>query len=153
MFPTALSSGCGGGIIKTPMVDNLTPEQRSYCMSRIKGKGTALEKKVFDALKRNNITFRRHLKSLPGKPDIVLPKNKVAIFIDGDFWHGWQFPRWKKQLKNGFWRRKIQLNRSRDLRNFRILRKAGWQVARIWEHQLKEDFSGAIKKIISLSRS
>jgi len=94
----------------------------------------------------------RHLKSLPGKPDIVLPKNRVAIFIDSDFWHGWQFPRWERKL-NGFWRRKIRLNRSRDLRNFRILRQMGWRVARMWGHQLKEDFSGTIKKIIDLSHS
>jgi len=134
------------------MTDKLTPEQRSYCMSRIKGKNTVLEKKVFAALRRNNIAFRRHLVGLPGKPDIVLPKNKVAIFIDGDFWHGWQFSRWEKQL-SGFWRRKILLNRARDVKNFRILRKTGWRVTRIWGHQLKEDFSGAIKKIISLSRS
>src|SRR6266852_6987785 len=133
------------------MPDNLTPEQISYCMSRIKGKNTALEEKVFFALKKNNIAFRRHLKSLPGKPDIVLPKNKVAIFIDSDFWHGWQFSRWEGQL-NGFWRRKIQLNRSRDLRNTRLLRRMGWRVARMWGHQLKEDFSGTIDKIIDLSQ-
>jgi DNA mismatch endonuclease, patch repair protein len=132
------------------MPDNLTPGQRSYCMSRVKGKYTSLEKKVFGALKKNGIAFVRHSKSLPGKPDIVLPKNKVAIFIDGDFWHGWQFSRWEKSL-SGFWRRKIQLNRCRDLRNCRLLRKSGWRVKRIWGHQLKHDFSGAIKKIIDLS--
>lgn len=119
-------------------------------MSRIKGKNTALEKKVFAALRKNKIAFRRHLAGLPGKPDIVLPKRKVAIFIDGDFWHGWQFPRWEKRL-SGFWRRKIRLNRARDAKNFRILRKTGWQVTRIWGHQLKRDFSGAIDKIIDLS--
>jgi DNA mismatch endonuclease, patch repair protein len=134
------------------MTDNLTPEQRSYCMSRIKGKNTALEEKVFFALKKNNVAFRRHLKSLPGKPDIVLLKSKVAIFIDSDFWHGWQFSRWERQLTE-FWRRKIRLNRARDQKNFRILRKMGWRVARMWGHQLKDDFSGTIKKIIDLSQS
>jgi DNA mismatch endonuclease, patch repair protein len=133
------------------MTDKLTPKQRSYCMSRVKGKNTVLEKAVFRALRKNNVTFRKHLRSLPGKPDIVLPENKIAIFIDGDFWHGWQFSRWEKRL-SGFWRRKIRLNRSRDMRNFRILRKMGWQVTRVWGHQLKKDFSGTINKLVSLSR-
>lgn len=59
----------------------------------------------------------------------------MAVFVDGDFWHGWRFPQWQAKLTN-FWREKIHATRCRDLRNFRKLRRMGWKVVRIWEHQL-----------------
>ena len=80
--------------------------------------------------------FRKHDKSLPGRPDIVFPKERVAVFIDGDFWHGWRLPAWEHKLSK-FWRDKLHANRRRDRRNFRKLRTSGWKVIRIWQHQLK----------------
>ena len=83
---------------------------------------------------------------LPGKPDIVLPEKNIAIFIDGDFWHGYRFPRWNRDL-SPFWKKKIEGNRRRDRRNFAKLRRLGWRVIRIWQHQLKSDLSRCIQLI------
>ncbi len=128
------------------MPDNLTKEQRSYCMSRVKGKDTSLERHTRGELHRRGYRFRKHVSSLPGKPDIVFPKQRVAVFIDGDFWHGWRFPSWRENL-SPFWQRKIEATRQRDQRNFRMLRSMGWRVLRIWEHQLKKDFLSTIERV------
>jgi len=130
------------------MPDNLTPEQRSYCMSRIKGKDTGLEMRVRSELHRRGFRFRKHVRELPGKPDIVFPKAKVVVFIDGDFWHGFRFPAWEEKLSD-FWKAKIRKNRERDRRNFRKLRAMGWMVIRLWQHQLKRDFDGCVAKIMA----
>ena len=129
------------------MPDKLTPEQRSYCMSRVKGKDTGLEKKVRSELHKRGLRFRKHPPRLPGKPDIVFPNQKIAIFLDGDFWHGYRFPTWKNKLKP-FWKNKIEETRKRDRKNFDRLKRDGWRVLRIWEHEIKKDFSGAIEKIL-----
>ncbi|MGK7345039.1 MAG: very short patch repair endonuclease [Candidatus Nitrospinota bacterium M3_3B_026] len=128
------------------MPDNLTPEQRSYCMSRIKGKDTGLEVRVRSALHRRGLRFRKHVKELPGKPDIVFSKARVAVFVDGDFWHGYRFPMWKNSLSH-FWRKKIQTNRERDQRNFRLLRSRDWRVIRLWQHQVESDLESCIDAI------
>lgn len=130
------------------MADNLTPEQRSYCMSRVKGKDTGLETLVRSELHKRGLRFRKHVKDLPGKPDIVFSKARVAVFIDGDFWHGYRFPSWEHNLSD-FWKEKIGKNRERDQRNFKKLRKMGWKVVRIWQHQVKNDFYGCITRIES----
>lgn len=128
------------------MADNLTKEQRSYCMSRVRGKDTSLEKRVRSALHARGFRFRKHVASLPGKPDVVFPTEMVAIFIDGDFWHGWRFPLWSGQLSE-FWRDKIATTRQRDRRNFQKLRRNGWCVIRVWEHQLRNDFGGVVRTL------
>lgn len=104
-------------------------------MSAIRSKGTKPEKTVFRALRASGIYFRTHYKRAVGTPDIALPKKKIAIFIDGDFWHGYRYPAWKRKLKP-FWRAKIERNRARDKRTFARLRRDGWKVLRIWEHEL-----------------
>jgi len=130
------------------MPDNLTPEQRSYCMSRIKGKDTGLETRVRSELHRRGFRFRKHLKELPGKPDVVFTKAKVAVFIDGDFWHGYRFPTWEHKVSD-FWKTKISKNRERDAKNHRRLRDMGWTVIRLWQHDLERDFEGSIGEIVS----
>ena len=80
------------------MSDKLTVQQRSYCMSRVKGKDTSLERVVRSALQKRGLRFRKHIARLPGKPDIIFPKEKIAVFVDGDFWHGYRFPQWKDKL-------------------------------------------------------
>ena len=130
------------------MVDNLTPKQRSFCMSRIKGKDTGLETRVRSELHKRGFRFRKHLKELPGKPDIVFTKAKVAVFIDGDFWHGYRFSTWEHKISD-FWKTKISKNRERDAKNHRKLRKEGWMVIRIWQHDIERDFEGSIEKIAS----
>ena len=92
------------------MTDNLTPQQRSYCMSRVRGRDTGLERIVRSALHRQGFRFRKHVSDLPGRPDVVFPRAKVVVFIDGDFWHGYRFPLWERQIPP-FWRAKISKNR------------------------------------------
>lgn len=127
--------------------DNLTPEQRSYCMSRVKGKDTGLEKLVRAELHRRGLRFRKHVKELPGKPDVVFSTAKVAVFIDGDFWHGYRFPLWEHKLPD-FWKEKIGRTRERDQRNFQKLRRMGWRVIRIWQHEIERDLDGCIDRIV-----
>ena len=130
------------------MPDNLTPEQRSYCMSRVKNKDTDIEKIVRSELHKRGYRFRKHVKKLPGTPDIVFTRAKLAVFIDGDFWHGYRFPQWEHNVSD-FWRKKIRKNRERDQINFRRLKEMGWRVLRIWQHELKKDRKKCITKIIS----
>ena len=128
------------------MVDTLTPKQRSFCMSRVKGKDTSLEKIVRTELHRRGYRYKKNVSGLPGKPDIVFVKQKVVVFIDGDFWHGYRFPQWKNKL-SPFWREKIGKTRERDKRNFASLRRKGWKVIRIWGHQIKNDLDECISII------
>jgi len=96
--------------------------------------------------------FRKHVKELPGKPDVVFMRAKVAVFIDGDFWHGYRFPAWQDKV-SPFWREKISKTRVRDQRNFRILRKMGWRVIRIWQHEIEVDLDGCVERIIAAVRN
>ncbi|NLI09120.1 MAG: very short patch repair endonuclease [Thermotogaceae bacterium] len=133
------------------MPDNLTPEQRSFCMSRIKGKDTGLEMRVRSALHRRGLRFRKHVKDLPGKPDVVFRKARVAVFVDGDFWHGYRFPSWEDKVSD-FWKKKINRNRERDAANHRKLRQMEWTVIRLWQHEVEEDFDACIDRILAAVR-
>jgi len=133
------------------MTDNLTPSQRSYCMSQIKGKNTNIERLIRSELQRRGLRFRKHVKELPGKPDIVFTRAKVAIFVDGDFWHGYRFPSWEDKVSD-FWKKKISKNRERDVRNRRLLREKGWLVIRFWQHEIKGDFESCINRIVAAVR-
>ncbi len=105
-------------------------------MKRVKLKDGSLEKLVQRELRAKGLRFRRHVGNLPGSPDIVFPRERVAVFVDGDFWHGWRLPTWEHKLSK-FWRDKLRANRDRDQRNFRRLRASGWQVIRIWQHEIR----------------
>jgi DNA mismatch endonuclease (patch repair protein) len=116
-------------------MDVLTPEQRSRCMSAIRGKHTKPELLVRLVLREMGFRYRLHIGELPGKPDVVLPKQKVAIFVHGCFWHSHRC-RYGKVIPATnieFWRNKRLGNIKRDRRNFRTLRMAGWNVITIWE--------------------
>lgn len=128
------------------MADNLTKAQRSYCMSRVKGRDTELEKLVRSRLHKRGLRFRKHVKDIPGRPDIVFRDKRLAVFIDGDFWHGYRLSAWDASLSE-FWRRKIRGNRQRDIRNFRKLRAAGWRVIRLWQHQVEKNLDGCVNRI------
>jgi DNA mismatch endonuclease (patch repair protein) len=117
------------------MPDHMTPEQRSRAMKLVKLRNGSLEKLVQREIRAKGLCFRRHIRNLPGRPDIVFPRERVAVFVDGDFWHGWRLPSWEHKLSK-FWRDKLQANRARDQRNFRRLRARGWKVVRIWQHEL-----------------
>lgn len=132
-------------------MDNLTKKQRSYCMSRVKGKDTSLERIVRSELHKRGLRFRKHNGKLPGKPDIIFTKAKLVVFLDGDFWHGYRFPQWEKTIPP-FWQKKIGETRKRDQRNFAKLRRMGWRVIRIWEHSIDRDLNGVIRKICAALR-
>jgi DNA mismatch endonuclease (patch repair protein) len=130
------------------MVDHLTPEQRFRAMSRVKLKDGSLEVIIRSELHRRGYRFKKHVKTLPGSPDAVFPKEKIAIFIDGDFWHGYRLPAWEYKLKD-FWKNKIRENRQRDQKNFRKLRRAGWRVLRIWQHEIRKNPEACVERIVS----
>jgi DNA mismatch endonuclease, patch repair protein len=131
------------------MSDNLTRQQRSYCMGRVRNRDTDLERVVRSALHRRGLRFRKHVSGLPGRPDVVFPAAKVAVFIDGDFWHGYRFPLWNAAL-SPFWQRKIATNRERDARNFRRLRRRGWTVVRVWQHATRSNLDGVVARIAAV---
>lgn len=127
--------------------DKLTLRLRSLLMSKIHSRGTKLELFLITLLKRSvKNKFITNVKELQGKPDVVFPKEKLCVFVDSDFWHGWQYPRWKHLLKNDSWREKINNNRKRDIKTSHLLKRKGWKVIRIWEHQLKNE-RGILTKI------
>lgn len=134
------------------MGDNLTPAQRSYAMSRVRNKDTNLERAVRSDLFKRGLRFRKHVRELPGTPDVVFPRQKVAIFIDGDFWHGYRFPAWESQVSE-FWKIKISKNRARDQRNRKKLQQMGWTVIRLWQHDIEKDFDASIDKVILAVRN
>ena len=128
------------------MPDHLTPEQRSRAMKRVKLKDGSLEKLVQRELRARGLRFKRHVRALPGSPDIVFQEQKLAVFVDGDFWHGWRLPAWERKL-SPFWRDKLRTNRERDQRNFRRLRALGWKVIRLWQHQVQSDIRACVARI------
>lgn len=116
-------------------------------MSRIRSQNTSLEEKAFHYLRREKISFQKHYRKAPGSPDIALPKKRRAVFIDGDFWHGWHFGKNRLRLPKSYWRGKIAHNIIRDKNRRNALRRKGWKVLRIWEHQLKGDKKTALIRI------
>ena len=122
------------------VADVHTPEQRSYNMSRIRGKNTKPEELVRKYLFAQGLRYRKNDARFPGKPDIVLPKYKTVIFVNGCFWHahnGCKYFVWPKSNVD-FWKKKINGNIQRDLRNNQLLSEQGWNVIVIWECQLKK---------------
>lgn len=117
-------------------------------MSRIRGKDTGPELIIASRLKELDIEFESHARDLPGRPDFVFRKQKVVLFVDGDFWHGWQFSRWRDKLSEK-WETKIEQNRRRDAMNHRKLRRMGWKVVRVWEHQIHGDLGRCLERIRS----
>ena len=118
-------------------------------MSNIRSKNTKAEILVFRELRRRGVYFQKHYKKAKGNPDIALPRKKKAVFIDGDFWHGRNFKKTKDRLPKKYWRAKIEGNIKRDRKNRTKLRKEGWQVLRIWEHEVIKKFNSTIDKIIN----
>lgn len=124
-----------------------TPE-RSKLMSKIKGKDTKPEILFRKELWKTGIRYRKHNKKLPGNPDISNEKLKFVIFIDGQFWHGYNWEDKKQKLKSNreFWIAKIERNMQRDEENNFKLKMLGYKVFRFWDHEVKKD----IQKCITL---
>lgn len=127
--------------------DVLTPEQRSSLMSRIRGKNTGPEKVVFRRLRKAGVYFSRHSAGLPGKPDVVFRRAKVAVFIDGEFWHGKGFDSWQSGLSEP-WRKKISGNMERDRAVDGTLEAMGWQTLHLWGRDVMKDPDGCVKAIL-----
>ena len=126
-----------------------TSAKRSDLMRKIKSDKTSPEILLQKALRKIGIKYKKNYKALIGNPDIALINKKIAIFIDGEFWHGYYWNQKKKKIKANrlYWIPKIERNIKRDKQNNRKLKKAGWQVMRFWQHQINKDLSGCIKKI------
>lgn len=123
-------------------MDIKTKKQRSYNMSKIKAKNTKPEKKLFEMLDTMGITYEKHYQ-IVGKPDVVFPNQKIAVFVDGEFWHGKSFKKWKNNISE-FWFKKISDNRKRDRKVNKALKNDGWSVIRIWGKDITKD-SGKVK--------
>jgi DNA mismatch endonuclease (patch repair protein) len=120
------------------MVDRLSRQRRSWNMSRIRGRDTKPEVAVRSLFHRAGFRFRLHRKDLPGRPDVVLAKWGVAVFVHGCFWHrhpGCRFA-YTPKSNRAFWSRKFIDNMERDKQNQRALRKSGWKVLVVWECQV-----------------
>lgn len=134
-------------------MDVHTPSVRSRNMSAIKGKNTKPEIAVRQALHAMGFRFRLHKKDLPGKPDIVLPKYKTVIFVNGCFWHRHKNCKYATTpaTNQAFWQAKFRENVERDKQNYELLEKSGWNVIIIWDCELKNpDFVNKVaKRIVS----
>jgi DNA mismatch endonuclease (patch repair protein) len=119
------------------MADIFTSKKRSEIMSKVRSKNTKPEETVRKFLFANGFRYRKNVKELPGKPDIVLPKYKTVIFVNGCFWHGHDCPKGKLPSTNeSFWREKIGGNVKRDLKNYDLLKQRGWNVIIVWECEI-----------------
>lgn len=133
------------------MTDRITKEQRSKNMSHIRSKDTSIELKVRKYLFSLGYRYRVNYKKLPGKPDIVFTKKKIAIFIHGCYWHGHNCnSRYAHVSKSNtdYWNTKIQRNQERDKINIEQLEKDGWKVIVLWECEIKDNFEFIIKEKI-----
>jgi DNA mismatch endonuclease (patch repair protein) len=131
-------------IYNIPM-DVHTKEQRSFNMSQVKSKNTKPEIQMFKILKDKGYKFKKHYR-IVGQPDVAFPDLKIAVFIDGEFWHGKNFPNWKFKMSD-FWQKKISSNISRDIRCDRLLRKSGWHVVHLWDKSILRSPEKAVLRI------
>lgn len=124
-------------------------EEVHYNMSRIRGKDTSIEIILRKALKKEGYTYRKNVKKLPGCPDIVLCKYHIAIFCDGDFFHGYDFRKIESQLKTNkeFWLEKIRRNQKRDNLCDMKLVGMGYLVLRFWEHEIRQNLNEVLQEI------
>ena len=131
------------------MVDKLSPERRSWNMSRIKGKNTKPELLLRSLLHKRGFRFRVHDKRLPGTPDIVLPRYKTIILVHGCFWHRHPNCRYASipKTKKKFWSQKFKDTIQRDKEQEILLKKEGWSLIVVWECELKQDSHNVVEKI------
>lgn len=132
------------------IMDNLSKEQRKKNMKAIRSTGTQIETIACKALWSNGIKFRKNIKNLPGKPDIAIKKYKIAIFLDSCFWHKCPFHFKQPKSNQTYWNSKIARNIARDREVNEYYKAHGWNLLRIWEHQLKskDERENTVKNII-----
>jgi DNA mismatch endonuclease (patch repair protein) len=130
-------------------MDDLTPEQRHKNMSHIRSNDTSIEILLRKALWHEGIRYRKNVKTLPGKPDIALTKYKIAVFCDGELWHGKDWETRKENIKTNrdYWLPKIERNIARDNSNEKQLESMGWVVIRFWGKEIKKNLTKCITEI------
>jgi DNA mismatch endonuclease, patch repair protein len=133
-------------------MDSVTPAQRSRIMSHIRSKNTTPEIMLRKFLFKKGFRYRVHTKSLPGKPDIVLPKYKTVIFVNGCFWHQHDGCKSSKipKSKQDYWEAKLAHNRERDALNIANLTSLGWRVLTVWECELSKKNCSRFEEIASI---
>ena len=133
------------------MTDRISKEDRSYNMSRIKGKDTVIELQVRKYLFSLGYRYRKNVRTLPGTPDIVLGKYKTAIFVNGCFWHHHKGCKlaYVPKNNNDFWNAKFKRNVENDRKHIRELKKEGYNVIVVWECNLKRNAKKELEKIVS----
>lgn len=140
-------------IIKVPRFEEAegfyTSPKRSRNMSRIRSKNSKPELLFRRALWAANIRFRKHVKTLPGTPDVVIKKYRLAIFVDGSFWHGYQWEQRREKLKSNraFWIPKIERNMQRDAINRQNLESKGFTVMRFWDHEVLQNLQACVNQV------
>lgn len=134
------------------MADTVSPEKRSWNMSRIRSKDTDAEIKVRKHLFSQGFRYRKNVECLPGKPDIVLPKYKTVIFVHGCFWHRHEgckratMPKTRQE----YWVPKLERNIENDRKHVEDLEEKGWKIIVIWECEIRRDFQGVMDNTIAL---
>ena len=130
--------------------DVLTPEQRRFVMSRIRGKDTKPEVVIRHGLHSRGLRYRLHVAAVPGKPDMVFPKYRTVVFVHGCFWHGHNCSlfQWPK-TRAAFWKAKINRNRERDREVLAELKADGWRALVVWECALKGRHKRALPDVLS----
>jgi DNA mismatch endonuclease (patch repair protein) len=124
-------------------------ELRHYTMSRIRSGDTGIETSFRKALWHDGIRYRKNYKKLPGTPDIAITKHKIAIFCDGEFWHGKDWAGRKNRIKSNpeFWLEKIERNIRRDRDTNKKLEAMGWTVLRFWGKDIKNDLPACVREV------
>lgn len=132
-------------------MDRLTPEQRKWTMSRVKGKDTKIEVKVRQYLFAKGLRFRKNDNRYPGKPDVVLPKYRTVIFVNGCFWHQHEGCKRSKlpATNTDYWKKKLSRNVINDKMNCEKLRQMGWSVITLWECELNKCFDETMGGVVS----
>lgn len=130
-------------------MDRLSPEQRRKNMQAVKASGSEIEQTLARALRRRGYYFAQNVSSVPGKPDIVFRRLKIAVFCDSEFWHGknWKTRKLDIKSRQDFWIPKIESNMRRDRQVNRLLKKDGWIVLRFWGKDILKHTDRCVAKI------
>ena len=129
-------------------MDSLTPEKRSWNMSRIRSKDTSIEVRLRKALWHAGIRYRKNYKQLPGKPDIAITKWRIAVFADSSFWHGRDLESGRvPKTRTEYWTAKIRRTMERDRETDMALRSLGWTVLRFWDDEINGDLEQCVKAV------
>lgn len=139
-----------------PRFDEFRPSSKtaSYCKKQTSSENTTPERLLRTTLFRAGLRFRKNAKTIVGRPDMIFSGARVAVFIDGDFWHGKDWRRRRSRLSKGsnreYWMAKIQANIRRDRQVSRALTKAGWVVLRFWESDIRTSLDVVSRKVLAV---